>query len=106
MSILLSLDNESSSSSDGCIQLIEHQILSLQKKIEKLRKKRQAKSTREKIKSSRKSQKIKSNILQPGMKSSTNDNSSSNQWKMSLKNSKTSNSSIVESSNKVKKFMK
>ena len=80
MSILLSSDNESSSSSDEHIQLIEYQMCCLKKKIAKLRKKTKAILMKKKIKSSRKSQKIKSNILQSGMKSSTKENSSSIQW--------------------------
>ena len=57
---------------------------------------------KKKFKSSRKSQKTKSNISLSGMKSSTNDNSSSIQWNTFSENSKTSNSSIVQPSNKVK----
>ena len=74
---------------------------SLKKKIEKIRKKRKASLTK-KIKLSRKSQKIKSGILQSGMKSSTKDNSSSIQWNTSVENSKKSKSSIAETSKEVK----
>ena len=72
---------------------------SLKKKIEKLRKKGKSILTKKKIKSARKSQKIKSDILRSGMKSSTKDNSLSIQWNTSVENSKKSNSSIVEPSN-------
>ena len=85
------------------IQLIEYQMCNLKMKIEKLRKKRKLILTKKKIKSSRKSQMIKSNISQPGMKSLRKHNSSSIQWSTSLENSRTSNSSIVEPSNKEKK---
>ena len=103
MSILLSSDNESSSSSNKRIQLIEYQMHSLKKEIEKLRKKRKAVLIKKKIKPSREPQKTKSNILRLGIKSSAKDNSSSIQWNISLENSKTSHGSIVEPSNKVKK---
>ena len=55
-----------------------------------------------KKKSSRKSQKTTSNMSRLEMKSSTKDNSSSIAWNMFSENLKTSNSSIVEPSNKVK----
>ena len=89
ISILLSSENESSSSNNELIQLIEYQIRNLKKKIEKLRKKRKGISMKKNSKSSRESQKIKSNISRSGMKLSTKDNFSSIQWNTSVENSRT-----------------
>ena len=68
---------------------------SLKKKIEKLRKKRKAITTKKKMKSSRKSQKTKSDVSRLLKKSSARDKLSSIDWKI--------NSSIVEPSIEVKK---
>ena len=69
ISILLSVNNDSTSSSDKWIQFIEYQMRNLKKKMEKLRKKRKAILMKKQTKSSRKSQKTISNILQKEMKS-------------------------------------
>ena len=87
-SILSSSDDQSTSSSDDKLQLIELQMRSLKKKIEKLRKKRKALTTKKLMRSLRKSQKTKSDISRLARKLSTKDNVSSIEWK--------SNSSIVE----------
>ena len=77
-------------------------MCSLKKTITKLRTKRKAFALMKKMKSSRKSQKTKSIILQSEMKSSTKDYFSLIKWNDFSENSKTSNSSDVEQSNKVK----
>ena len=51
---------------------------------------------KKKTKLSRKTQKTKSNISLPEMKSSSKDNSSSIEWNTFSENSKANNSSVVE----------
>ena len=99
---MISSNDDISSSSDKHIQLIAYQMHCLKKKMEILREKNVAILMKKRTKSSRKSQKTESIISQSEMKKSSKDTYSSIERNAISENSKTSNSTIVEQTNKVK----
>ena len=96
ISILLSSKNDTSSSSDKAIQLIEYQMCSLKKKWKKFFFYKEKESYFDE-----KRLICQESLTRSEMKSSTKHDSSSIEWNTCSENSKTSNTSIVEQSNKV-----